>query len=279
MVVQQAGTEKTRRKGGPVTEAGRKRSGMNAIKSGITAARLLLPGESVEELEAHAMVWRTGLLPATPAEEQVVDNIIKYRWRLERLDRVEEPRFLSEADKILAGTAEGQALTAMKDARAALDSLAETIEAMPIAPTDDESLSLFGRLASEIFAVLQQPVACPEAAKLINQSTADVGSSTEDTLNAAFRALGTAARKAGELVVKRIATIEAEMKTGRARIAAGMACRDDKMAREIDRQRRRLQQAAWREIQTLNALRGSTQGPETLLNGGVFKPVEIRLHG
>ena len=75
---------------GPVTEEGKKRSSMNALKHGRYAVdSVLLPIESSEAfdrlLEEHRLQFR----PATPVEDRVVPQIASIDWRMNRLMLIE----------------------------------------------------------------------------------------------------------------------------------------------------------------------------------------------
>jgi hypothetical protein len=77
---------------GPRTSAGKAKSRMNAIKSGLSSFGgpvLLLPGESREELDAFRDMFLADLKPVGAREEQLANEIIAYSWRLDRAAKIE----------------------------------------------------------------------------------------------------------------------------------------------------------------------------------------------
>src|SRR5580704_10209720 len=78
---------------GPVTDAGKAASSKNALKHGLTAATILLPGEDeaayrtlCEETFKH---WR----PAHAQEQGLVQLICDTQWRIARCSRIEAAIF------------------------------------------------------------------------------------------------------------------------------------------------------------------------------------------
>ena len=82
---------------GPVTPAGAARSALNATIHGMRSARLAaLPHEDPEELERHRQLWRAELSVETPGEIEIGDSIALLRWKLRRIEAVEQRRMESE---------------------------------------------------------------------------------------------------------------------------------------------------------------------------------------
>ena len=65
-----ANQRNAKRSTGPKTREGKERSRTNALKHGLTAETLLLPGESAEEFEAFCSEVVAHLSPANVFEEQ-----------------------------------------------------------------------------------------------------------------------------------------------------------------------------------------------------------------
>lgn len=80
-------------KRGPKTPEGRQRSSRNAIRHGLTAQQVVVAHESRPEFEALKAAIIDELQPATEIESQLVDDLIKYRWRLGRIVRIETATF------------------------------------------------------------------------------------------------------------------------------------------------------------------------------------------
>jgi hypothetical protein len=74
---------------GPRTEAGKSRSSLNAVKTGLTGRTVLLPTDDVAAYEAHILGWKQELRPVGMREAVVVQSIADSHWRTERITRLE----------------------------------------------------------------------------------------------------------------------------------------------------------------------------------------------
>jgi hypothetical protein len=74
---------------GPRTDAGKAATRFNALKHGIEARSLVIPGEDPAELEALALDYRTQFHPEGPLELFLVDTLIRADWERRRYTRVE----------------------------------------------------------------------------------------------------------------------------------------------------------------------------------------------
>lgn len=80
-----------------MSAAGAARSSLNASVHGLRSGRLAaLPHEDPQEVEHHRQVWRAELGAESPAEIEVADSIALLRWKLRRIDEVEQRRLASE---------------------------------------------------------------------------------------------------------------------------------------------------------------------------------------
>jgi hypothetical protein len=75
---------------GPFTQEGKRASRANALKSGLTAKTLTLPGEDPEVIQARAERWHEACQPEGPDEEVLVDQLALAALRLERIARAED---------------------------------------------------------------------------------------------------------------------------------------------------------------------------------------------
>jgi hypothetical protein len=78
-----------RRGGGPKTEAGKRRSSMNAVKHGMYSAAVVLPGESQEEYDALLARYLDRFRPASPDEEHHVHTLVNAECRIRRLIHIQ----------------------------------------------------------------------------------------------------------------------------------------------------------------------------------------------
>ena len=74
---------------GPRTPEGKSASRFNALKHGLDAESLVLPGEDPAEYEAFVRDYYASLNPTTPEEAFHVDTMIRADWNKRRLGRVE----------------------------------------------------------------------------------------------------------------------------------------------------------------------------------------------
>jgi hypothetical protein len=81
---------------GPRSPAGKTVSRFNALKSGIDAKSMIIPGEDSEELEALAANYQKEFQPASPLEQFLVDTIVGADWQLRRLRGIEASLWLSK---------------------------------------------------------------------------------------------------------------------------------------------------------------------------------------
>src|SRR5437764_7495078 len=74
---------------GPRTGDGKSASRFNALKHGLDAKSVIIPGEDPAEYEALAAEYREEFQPATPSETFHVDSMIRADWQKRRLQPVE----------------------------------------------------------------------------------------------------------------------------------------------------------------------------------------------
>ena len=80
---------------GPRTPEGKGRSRFNAVKHGMTAKTLVLPGEDADVLQQRIEAWTTDLQPQNEVEQFLVERSVQFSWQLERADRAELARLSS----------------------------------------------------------------------------------------------------------------------------------------------------------------------------------------
>jgi hypothetical protein len=90
--------EDTRRsRSGPKTEAGRQRIRLNALKHGLCAKSVIVPGESPEEYDDMRADLLDQFKPDTPQEQMLVDQLAQSYWALLRARRKETELLASQA--------------------------------------------------------------------------------------------------------------------------------------------------------------------------------------
>ena len=74
---------------GPTSAAGKAASCMNALKTGIHAKSVIIPGEKAADLQQLIDEYYDAYQPATPIARDLVDDLIRSAWTLRRLDTSE----------------------------------------------------------------------------------------------------------------------------------------------------------------------------------------------
>jgi hypothetical protein len=77
---------------GPRTPEGKNRSKFNALKHGMTAKTLVLPGEDAEAFQERIDAWTNDLQPRNDFERDLVVRAATVYWQLERADRADAAR-------------------------------------------------------------------------------------------------------------------------------------------------------------------------------------------
>jgi|SRR5579884_1546420 len=93
---------------GPRTPEGKAASSQNAVKTGVTSSKVVLPFESEAEYDALFRDFVAQLAPATPIERLLVENVTNAHWRLRRVQAAQnsylarELKFRHVSDPLLA---------------------------------------------------------------------------------------------------------------------------------------------------------------------------------
>jgi len=74
---------------GPTSVAGKAASSMNALKTGLHAQSVIIPGENAADLKQLTSEYYAHYQPATPQARGLVDDLIRCEWTLRRLDTSE----------------------------------------------------------------------------------------------------------------------------------------------------------------------------------------------
>jgi hypothetical protein len=82
-----------RRSTGPKTPEGKAMVRLNALRHGLLAREVVLPGEDADAFEDLWNEVRADLSPVGPIEQLLVERIVNAMWRLRRLARAETALF------------------------------------------------------------------------------------------------------------------------------------------------------------------------------------------
>lgn len=86
---------------GPVSAEGKAKSSLNALKTGLTGATVLLAGEDAEKYAKHHKSYETLYQPVGPEEVALVQSISDIRWRLDRIPALEQTVVTVSSQRIL----------------------------------------------------------------------------------------------------------------------------------------------------------------------------------
>jgi hypothetical protein len=74
---------------GPRTDAGKKRSSLNALRHGLTGHTIVMPAEDLTAYHRHTQRFFADLKPNGALEEQLVQTLADTAWRLNRVPALE----------------------------------------------------------------------------------------------------------------------------------------------------------------------------------------------
>ncbi len=83
-----ANRRNARKSTGPKTPQGKMRSRMNALKHGLDAEILILPGEQEAEYREREGAWAASHPPRDPLEAELLEQAVQLSWRFDRAERV-----------------------------------------------------------------------------------------------------------------------------------------------------------------------------------------------
>ena len=88
----EANRQNARKSTGPRTEEGKNRSRLNALDHGGRAKLMVLPTEVFGEYENELKAWKLSFQPRNPAEEVLVERLVRLGWQQKRIDRAQTAR-------------------------------------------------------------------------------------------------------------------------------------------------------------------------------------------
>ena len=96
---------------GPKSAEGKSQSRFNALKHGMRANLLVLPGEDGEEFQARVDGWTDDLKPRNQREQYLIERAARVSWQLDRIKRTYVARLSANIYNAAAGVtqpAEGE---------------------------------------------------------------------------------------------------------------------------------------------------------------------------
>jgi hypothetical protein len=83
-----ANRRNAKRSTGPKSAGGKSRLSMNALKHGLDAEKLILPGENEAEYQERLESWSAAQPPRDSLEASLLEKAVRLSWQLDRADRV-----------------------------------------------------------------------------------------------------------------------------------------------------------------------------------------------
>jgi hypothetical protein len=81
---------------GPATEAGKAKSSLNALKSGLTGRAVLLSTDDAAQYQTHIQSYEDHFQPVGPEEQALVQSLADTGWRLSRVPGLEMAIYAQE---------------------------------------------------------------------------------------------------------------------------------------------------------------------------------------
>ena len=263
---------------GPMTPAGKERSSLNAVRYGLTARHLVLPGEDAAEYEAFVDSWFASLVPASMPEAVLVAQIGDAAWKLERLSKLENGRTLASLEEALEKTPEFERFALTRRAHRAVSAFVEVADTCP-APQDAAQTDALLAAVEGTMKIVHE---VPELPKAVSQPLAfSLGHGRETSkdgpmLPDAYRALGNAAKVLKGALSAKLAEDEGSLAPVRERLAAEVLLLDDADLRKLERHRKLLETAMQRQLGLLDQLRAQVATAKTQ-NPAETKELRVRL--
>jgi hypothetical protein len=264
---------------GPVSASGKFRVSVNGTVHGVRAERVVLPHEDPARYTEHVQTWVDCLKPADEAELEVVVAVADVRWRLQRIDAVEQNRTRAEASADADETGELKFLHLVESAAEATAVMAEVLPA-PKVVGDQGLQGLLAAVRTVVDMVkaveAEQPKLFLGAKQLADAVDAAEGISVEEIGGGIYRTLVDRAADCAQAVAGQLEPARAAAERATKRVAATVPLFDGKQAALLTRYRRDLERRLASEMTFLGAVRDRkvlVAGSSGLLG----QPIPIRL--
>ncbi|HZH18373.1 MAG TPA: hypothetical protein VE057_28735 [Archangium sp.] len=243
---------------GPKTAEGKSASSINALRHGLSANNLLLPGEDAQAYEHHLDRHFATFAPTNLPEAVIVAQLGDLSWKLERLSRMEDGRLLVRLEEELEKTEAYQLVTSTRRALEALSGLVAALDARRTAPKELELTEALLHGLDGTLALLREVRGLPEAViqpvSLALQEARDTRQEggLEQT---AYEHMGDMAKVARGALSAKFAQEEAALEPVREQLAAAVLLFEDKDLKKLERHRRLLESSMARQLALLGQMR------------------------
>jgi hypothetical protein len=243
---------------GPKTRDGKARSSLNALRHGLSASNLLLPGEDAAEYEQHLDGYFSSFAPTTLPEAHVVVQVADLAWKIKRLSNLEDGWVLARLEEALEGTDAFQLFTSTRRALEAVSGLVAAMDARPTAPKDLELTKTLLRGLDGTLALLREVPGLPES---VIQPLSFALEEARDTQKkghleqAAYGHLGNMAKVARGALAAKLDQEQAALGLVRERLAAEVLLLEDGDLKKLERHRKLLESSMQRQLDLLGQVR------------------------
>jgi hypothetical protein len=231
---------------------------MNALRHGLSASHLLLPGEDAQQYESHLDGYFATVAPATLPEAGVVAQIGDLTWKLERLVKLENSRLHARLEEELEKTNEYRSVVLTRRALQMVNALAGAMEAVPNPPDDAERT---GALLDGVKRMVAELREVPELPSVLVQPLADALDAARESFNgtciskSTYEHLGNMTKLARGTLSAKLAHEEEVLEPVRERLAAEVLLLEDADLKKLERHRRLLETSMQRQLDLLGQVR------------------------
>jgi hypothetical protein len=244
--------------GGPKTPEGKSRSAMNALRHGLSANHLLLPGEDSQQYGSHLDGYFATFAPTTLPEAHIVAQLGDLAWKLERLSKLENNRLRARLEEEMEKTHEHQSVVITRRASQMVNALVGAMEAVPMPPDDAERT---GALLDGVKRMVAELREVPELPSALVQPLADALDAAKKSFNgtrvskSTYEHLGNMAKLARGALGVKLAQEEEGLEPVRERLAAEVLLLEDADLKKLERHRRLLENSIQRQLDLLGQVR------------------------
>ena len=255
-----------RKLGGPKTPEGKSRSAMNALRHGLTANHLVLPGEDAQAYEHHLDGYFATFAPTTLPEAHVVAQLGDLSWKLERLSKLENNRLRARLEEELEKTDEHVSIRITRQVREMVNALAETVDAVPEPPADPVRTEALLLGVKRLVEMLREvPKVTPDVVHVLANALAVANESIPDSVRLtkdAYVGLGNASKVVRGALTAKLADEEASLESLRERLATEVLLLEDADLKKMEKYRRTLEASLLRQTELLGKMRSLVAAAE-----------------
>ena len=262
---------------GPTSAVGKSISSANAVRSGLEARCVLLPGEDLEDRVAIYKAMTQTFGGRTPAEAMVIARVADCFVRLERLEQLEVTARENGVMHVLQGTPIYKKLDNTTGALTAVRGMADLAEWVHTPQTFEAVQSLAPALRRTLELVESADIPMALLLRLRDILNTIVTPMVIDVPVEEFRDLAVAARGIETYLFASMSAQKEELETEKRKLSRDFTLADEDELRRLDRHRGRITRELEGLLRLLRQIRDLAVPGEGGL--GSFVQVELRVVG